>query len=50
MAGLIDNIITSIINLVKTNGIASLVVIVIVIHGFTSKILAWINRKGICSF
>jgi len=45
MAGTIDNMITAVINLVKTNGITSLIIIVIVIHGFTSKILAWINKK-----
>ena len=32
--------------LIQKNGITSIVVVVIVVHGFTTKFLAWLNKKG----
>jgi len=32
--------------LIQKNGITSIVVVVIVVHGFTTKLLAWLNKKG----
>ena len=33
-------------SLIQNNGISSVLVLVVVIHGFTTKFLAWMNKKG----
>lgn len=33
-------------SLVQNNGISAVLVLVVVIHGFTTKFLAWMNKKG----